>query len=67
MKIYCVIDRKIWDRKLIHIVSALDVERIICETIPEKMIDIPKIQVEDRQRYCHDHNTSCKHKSSSES
>ena len=42
MKRYCVVDCKNWDGKLVHIVSALDVEYMLCETAPENENKISK-------------------------
>ena len=41
MKKYCVIDCKNWNGKLVHTNSALYVEYILCETIPENGNQIP--------------------------
>ena len=42
MKKDCVVDCKNWDGRLIHIVSSLDVEYMICETIPSNDGEAPK-------------------------
>ena len=41
MKRYCVVDCKNWEGKLVHTVSSLNMEYMICETIPENDNDAP--------------------------
>ena len=36
IKIDCYVGYTIWDGKLIHTVSSIDVDYMLCETIPDK-------------------------------